>query len=213
VLGGRAEVASARPLRQDGRVMSIETRQESSAEGSLPVSVAHAAERPRSSRMLDSYLADIEYLMRAQLWKRAAPLALALPHICSALSSADLVSSADAYRAWCENWVRPLRDDTSLTAPSPAELERMAAECAVEPDLAHHAGVPVRALRQLRLRRLSRAALPRGRAPLALAAQASDERASEACLALVQAVRRWYRDWAARDPVLQTNLARLAVLR
>ncbi|MGH8149040.1 MAG: hypothetical protein ACRETB_03540 [Steroidobacteraceae bacterium] len=193
--------------------MSIETRQESSAEGSLPASVVHAAERPQSSRMLESYLADIEYLMRAQLWTRAAVLALALPHICAALSSADLVSSVDAYRAWCENWVRPLRNDTSLTAPSTDELERIAAEYAVEPELVHQAGVPVRALRQLRLRRLSRAALPRGRAPLALAAEASSERASEACRALLRAVRRWYRDWAARDPVSQTNLARLAVLR
>lgn len=193
--------------------MSSESRQESGAEGSLPAAGPRATARPRTSQMLESYLADIEYLMRAQLWKRAASLALPLPHICAALSNADLVSSAEAYRAWCERWLRPPRADTSFTTPSPEELERMAAEYAVEPELAHHGGVPVRALRQLRLRRLSRAALPRGRVPLSLAAEAHGGRAAEACLALLEGVRRWYRDCAARDPALQANLARLAVLR
>jgi hypothetical protein len=35
----------------------------------------------------------------------------------------------------------------------------------------------------------------------------------ECCVALLEAVRRWYSEWAAFDPTVQNNLARLAVLR
>lgn len=172
-----------------------------------------AASRPRSSKMLESYLGDVEYLMRERRFAEAAPLALALPHICEALAHTDLVSSRKAYRAWCENWVRPPRDDTSLSVPSPADLDRLAARLGVERGLSEHAGVPTEGLRQLRLRRLSRAAPPGRRGAVPAADDAGDEAAREACVALLGAVRRWYQDHAARDPVVQTNLARLAVLR
>jgi hypothetical protein len=193
--------------------MSIESPQQSEAESRSPAAATGNGLRHGSSRMLESYLRDIEYLMREQLWTRAAPLALALPHICAALSNADLVSSQDAYRNWCEVWVRPERDDTSLSLPSPQTLSRMAEECGVETELSGRAGVPVGALRQLRLRRLSRAVPPRGRGMVAELSMASDEPASEACNALLDAVRRWYGDWAAGSSTVQTNLARLAVLR
>ncbi len=196
--------------------MTIESQRESEAESMLPAAVARSGTRHGSSRMLESYLGDIEYLMREQLWKEAAPLALALPHICVALSNPDLVSSRDAYRDWCDAWVRPSQDDTSMSTPSTDELYRMAEERGVEPDLARRAGVPAKALRQLRLRRLSRAAPPRRRISLADASDAggvSDAALGEACLALLGAVRRWYGEWAARASNVQTNLARLAVLR
>ncbi len=190
--------------------MTIESQRESEAEGMLPVAVARSGARHGSSRMLESYLGDIEYLMREQLWREAAPLALALPHICAALANTDLVCSRDAYLDWCEAWVRPPQDDTSMSTPGPGELYRMAEEHGVEPELAHRAGVPAKALRQLRLRRLSRAAPPRRRVSFT---DASDEPVCEACLTLLGAVRRWYGEWAARASTVQTNLARLAVLR
>lgn len=161
--------------------------------------------------MLESYLGDIEYLVRERLWAEAVPLALALPHICAALAQHDLVSSRDRYVAWCEQWVRPLQDDTSITLPTATELSRMAEQHGVERQLEASEGVPVNALRQLRLRRLSRAAPPRRRVTLAEIADPSG--APEACAALLDAVRRWYGEWAAGDPTVQTNLARLAVLR
>jgi hypothetical protein len=91
--------------------------------------------------MLENYIGDIEYLLREQRFAEAAPLALALPHICAALAHADLVSSRAAYREWCEAWVRPLEDDTSFTVPGPAELERLAESYGIERELATP-GVP-----------------------------------------------------------------------
>jgi hypothetical protein len=161
--------------------------------------------------MLESYLGDVDYLVRERLWTEAVPLALALPHICSALAHRDLVSSRSRYLAWCEAWVRPLQDDTSLTLPTPEELYRLAEEHGVERQLALDEGVPVNALRQLRLRRLARAAPPRRRVSLAEIADPS--RGPEVCAALLDAVRRWYAESAADDVTVQTNLARLAVLR
>ncbi len=193
--------------------MSIERQQTSEFQGPPPGAEQGGNSRHGSSRMLESYLLDIEQLMREQLWDRAAPLALALPHICAALANPDLVSSREAYRDWCETWVRPEQDDTSLCAPSPQDLLRMAEDRAVEPELQGRTGVPVHALRVLRLRRLSRAAVPRGRGSLADASARSDEPTGEACLVLVAAVRRWYGDSAAGSATVQTNLARLAVLR
>jgi len=161
--------------------------------------------------MLESYLGDIEYLVRERLWPEAVPLALALPHICAALAQHDLVSSRDRYLAWCEEWVRPLEDDTSITLPTPEELYRMAEQHGIERQLGTGEGVPVNALRQLRLRRLSRAAPPRRRVSLGETGASSG--APEICAALLDAVRRWYGDAAAGDMTVQTNLARLAVLR
>src|SRR5579872_1365272 len=113
--------------------------------------------RHGSSKMLESYLGDIEYLIRERQWSEAVPLALALPHICAALADPGLRSSRAAFLAWCESWVRPPKADMSMSALSPDVLYRMASEDASELD-SSLAAVPVQALRQLRLRRLSRAA-------------------------------------------------------
>jgi hypothetical protein len=197
--------------------MAIEGQTQSDSHGNPAAAATHAdtgaGPRHGSSRMLESYLGDIELLMREGYWDAAAPLALALPHICAALAHADLVSSREAYRAWCETWVRPPQDDTSVTAPSPADLDRLAVERGVEPDLADRPGVPAHALRRLRLRRLSRAAPPRRGGILPAADDAAGEAIREACMALIDAVQRWYDECAARDAAVQSNLARLAVLR
>jgi len=193
--------------------MPIESRQESEGRGARDAAVARATLRRGSSRMLESYLGDVEYLMREQQWPQAATLALALPHICAALEDGDLKSSRESYRRWCEVWVRPPKSDTTLTMPSASELLRMAEQYAVERELADSGGIPSRALRELRLRRLARAAPARRRVSLKEMGELGDEPAREACVALIDAVRRWYGDYAALDPHVQMNLARLAVLR
>ncbi len=193
--------------------MSIEGHPQTDTQTIPTAAAVRPGSRHGSSRMLENYLGDVEYLMREQRFAEAAPLALALPHICAALAHADLVSSRAAYLEWCENWVRPREADTSLAVPSPADLERLAALHGVELELDAGPGVPALALRQLRLRRLSRAAPPRRRGTLPAASDTRDEAAREAAVALLDAVRRWYHDCAARDPIVQTNLARLAVLR
>jgi len=193
--------------------MSIESHQGSTDRGVLGGIARHVGTRHGSSRMLESYLGDIEYLMRERLWSEAAPLALALPHICAALAHPDMHSSREQFLIWCESWVRPPRTDTSMTVPTPEQIYALATQRGVASEIAAHPGVPYQPLRQLRLRRLARAA------PLCRGVTASelidwdDEPAREACIALLEAVRNWYSDCAALDPRVQMNLARLAVLR
>ena len=167
--------------------------------------------RRGSSKMLESYLGDVEYLLREGLWSEAEPLALALPDICAALSHVDLSSSRERFLKWCEAWVRPSQTDTSLSVPKPEELYQLASKRGNASGTSPEA--PLRPLRQLRLRRLARAAPPRRRGSLADLAEVRSEPAREACVALLDAVRRWYSDWGARDGTVQLNLARLAVLR
>ena len=193
--------------------MSIEVRSQSESPSIKPALAAHAMARRRSSRMLENYLGDIEYLLREQCFSEAAPLALALPYICSALEHDELASSRAAYRDWCESWVRAPEDETSPEPPAPADLERLADLYGVERELSAQPGVPALALRRLRLRRLSRAAPVRHRGTVPAASDSREEAAREASVALCDAARRWYHDCAARDTVVQSNLARLAVLR
>jgi hypothetical protein len=169
--------------------------------------------RHRSSKMLESYLGDVEYLLREGLWGEAEPLALALPHICAALSNLDLASSRERFLEWCEAWVRPPFADTSMTVPKPEELYRLAVQRGADTPAEQSPSVPVRPLRQLRLRRLSRAAPARRRGTLTDLRGLHEDPAREACVVLLEAVRRWYSDWAAFDVTVQANLARLAVLR
>jgi hypothetical protein len=75
--------------------------------------------------------------------------------------------------------------------------------------------VPAAALRRLRLRRLTRATPLRRKGALSdlLRLDAAQEPEREAAIALVDAVRRWYADRGASDGMVQSNLARLAILR
>jgi hypothetical protein len=73
--------------------------------------------------------------------------------------------------------------------------------------------VPTRALRRLQLRRHVRTP-PRGFAPAPDENLDPQEAESiETGRALVGAARRWYARSGCHDPTVQTNLARLAVLR
>ena len=195
--------------------MSTHSSQPAESQGVSAATSLSAPGHRGSSRMLESYLGDVEYLLREGLWSEAEPLALALPHICAALSHVDLGSSRERFLEWCEAWVRPSKADTSMSVPQAADLYRLAVEHGADLESLPGAApvVPVRPLRQLRLRRLSRAAPARRRGALTDLRDVHCEPTREACVALLGAVRRWYSDWAARDGTVQLNLARLAVLR
>jgi len=165
--------------------------------------------------MLDAYLGDIEYLMRERLWAEAVPLALALPHICVAIGDPTLRSSPEDYLHWCQSWVRPSRTDTTATVPTADAQFRLAQSRSEVLDDESGTVVPAAALRRLRLRRLTRATPLRRRSAISdlVRLDAAQEPEREAAIALVDAVRRWYADRGALDGTVQTNLARLAILR
>src|ERR1044071_7516143 len=66
---------------------------------------------PSSSRMLGSYLSDVEQLLDEQRWEAALREALDLPQIAVALSDAHLGASGERIKAWCDEWIRPVDPD------------------------------------------------------------------------------------------------------
>jgi hypothetical protein len=161
--------------------------------------------------MLASYLTDIEQLLDEQRWDAALNEACDLPRIAVALSDPRLRCSGEEVGQWCEQWIGPQADQ----AEPAAEAERAGSRIR---ERASGAGgpefVPTRALRRLQLRRHVRTP-PRGYAPVA-DEKTLDPREAESIetgRALVVAARRWYARSGCHDPTVQTNLARLAVLR
>ncbi|HTY92322.1 MAG TPA: hypothetical protein VMC02_00420 [Steroidobacteraceae bacterium] len=195
--------------------MAVESQRPAPAQGAGSASLERPNHRHGRSKMLDAYLGDIEYLMRERLWAEAIPLALALPHICVAVGDAALCSSPEGYIGWCQHWVRPARNDTVATVPTAESLFRLAQSRSGVADDESGTLVPAAALRRLRLRRLTRATPARRRQTLSdlVRMEAAQEPEREAAIALVDAVRRWYADRGAMDDMVQSNLARLAVLR
>ncbi len=170
------------------------------------------AERPESSssRMVASYLTDVEKLLEAQCWDAALCEAYDLPRIAAALTDPTLQSSAPQQKTWCEQWIRPVEDDDDgLDYES---LRRTVCEH-LEHEAPPRPSVPTRALRRLRLSRHVRTA-PRG---FSQSPAADDDpeasQSAQICTALVDAARRWYARSACHDTVVQANLTRLAVLR
>jgi hypothetical protein len=165
-----------------------------------------------SSRMLASYLTDLEQLLEERRWDAALREALDLPRIAVALAEPHLRSSPEQVLKWCQEWIRPPGAERDAHGLDHERLYRSACEriagSAVGPD-----SVPTRALRRLQLRRHVRAPLrgfvPERRATL----PARESEALEICTALLGAARRWYARSACHDPTVQANLARLAVLR
>jgi hypothetical protein len=165
---------------------------------------------PSSSRMLASYLADIEQLLDEQHWEAASREALDLPQIAVALSDRQLSASSERMKAWCDEWIRPGDPDRNARC---ADYERVNAAVLARTAPTEGVTVPSLALKRLRLRRHARTpprgfGLDRGGN---LGPEASI--AVETCSILVEAARRWYAQSAVHDPTVQTNLARLAVLR
>ncbi|HEX5462483.1 MAG TPA: hypothetical protein VFX20_21130 [Steroidobacteraceae bacterium] len=168
--------------------------------------------RPSSSRMLASYLSDIEMLLEEQRWEQALREAFDLPQIAAALTDPRMQVSVERVQAWCEQWVTHT-DDAAVPADSDtARIVQLVCERTERTSLANES-VPTLALRRLRLHRLQRTR-HRGfkPGPLALLGpEAAD--AAQICTTLVLAARRWYAQSACHDAVVQANLARLAVLR
>jgi hypothetical protein len=197
--------------------MAVESQRPTPESGADSASRDRPHTRRGRSRMFDAYLGDIEYLMRERLWAEAVPLALALPHICVAASDTALRSSPHDYVEWCQNWVRPARNDSSSTANVPAAdaLLRLAQARSDVADDESGTVVPVAALHRLRLRRLARATPFRRKSAISdlVRLDAALEPERQAAIALVDAVRRWYANRGAQDATVQSNLARLAILR
>jgi hypothetical protein len=166
-----------------------------------------------SSKMFDTYLTDIEQLLHHQIWNTALTDALALPHIGAALSDAQQRSSGERFKAWCATWIRP---EPGANAQSLVDGERLflmwceRAGCLEKETVL---AVPVRALRQLRLRRLARPMSPGCHPSQPKTSDADALHAVQMCTLLIDAARRWYTRRAARDDIVQANLARLAVMR
>lgn len=165
------------------------------------------------SRMLERYLADLDDLMREDLWNEALPLALALPHLCAALADPAFSSSRERFVAWCELWLYPTFTQSQKEVPTAHELYAFAHERAGFGELEATAGVPMEFLKRLRLRRLARPSSMLRRAMPADTLDESEVSTHRACVYIMQAVYRWYDEWAVFDATVQTNLARLAVLR
>src|SRR6201992_3560926 len=77
---------------------------------------------PSSSRMLTSYLSDIEQLLDETRWDAALREPLDLPRIAVALSDAHLSASREGVKAWCDEWVRPSDPDRNAHG---ADYERV----------------------------------------------------------------------------------------
>ncbi len=169
---------------------------------------------PSGSRMVASYLSDVETLLEDQHWDAALKQAFDLPRIAVALTDPKLHSSDERQRNWCEEWIRPASPEEQ--APEGLDYEfvrRTVVERMAREENGATPPVPARALRHLQLRRHVRRQ-PRRFSPVC--ARAPDPETSEIaliCTALVEAARRWYARSAVHDLIVQKNLARLAVLR
>jgi hypothetical protein len=160
---------------------------------------------PSSSRMLASYLTDIEQLLDEQRWDAALREACDLPRIAVALSDPEMRCSGEDVGTWCALWL-PRVD-------APAGGDAVPAVNAEASKPSDPGVVPARALRRLQLRRHVRTP-PRGyltRPDETLDPQGAQS--VETGLALIGAARRWYARSGCHDPTVQGNLARLAVLR
>src|SRR6185437_1155631 len=89
------------------------------------------ATSPSSSRMIATYLTDIEQMLDEQRWDAALREASDLPRIAVALADPQLRSSGEEIRNWCQQWIQP-----------PEMTERIVPTGAAEP-------VPTGALRRL----------------------------------------------------------------
>jgi hypothetical protein len=163
---------------------------------------------PSSSRMLASYLTDIEQLLDEQRWDAALREACDLPRIAVALSDPLLRCSGENVGMWCRQWMASQREQAARDRAEDAKRESAVTSAVRAPEL-----VPTSALRRLQLRRHVRTP-PRGYASAPdETLDANEAESDEAGRALVGAARRWYACSGCHDPTVQANLARLAVLR
>jgi len=170
-----------------------------------------SAAAPSSSRMFAAYLWDIEQLLDEQRREPALDEALDLPRIAAALTDPQLRCTQEHVSRWCEQWIRPPGAERDAQGFDYERLSRSIIERLAHPSDAER--VPMRALRRLQLRRHART-MPRGfRARRSADLPARENETFDMSTALIEAARRWYARSACHDPIVQANLARLAVLR
>jgi hypothetical protein len=160
--------------------------------------------------MLAGYLTDIEQLLDDQRWDTALRDAADLPRIAVALSDPLMRAPRDEVAAWGSRWISAC-DPASPTAVVPDGATDPVSPRA-NPGNAD-ASVPTAALRRLQLRRHART---RARGFVLGPDGSLDPQGAEAVQTgrtLVEATRRWYARSGVHDSTVQTNLARLAVLR
>ena len=185
--------------------------QERAAPVKAPIMVSSSRVRPCSSKMLTTYLADIEQMLDEQSWDGAVRDSVDLPSMAVALSDPELRSSHDGIRKWLADWVRPLRTDGDSHELDHERVSKMLTERALAGDAAMR--VPAKALRRLRLRRLARTPPSRFAPERSRAPEGEGNDLADMCKVVVEAVRRWYAHTGCSDPVVQANLGRLAILR
>lgn len=182
--------------------MSVESAAQWHAPAAAPTRPG-ALRYPASSKMLEAYQTDIARLLADERWEEAESRALALPNIAVSLTEPDGRSSLERYRDWCRTWVEEagpeeLYEDWYRRSSRGDEL--------VE-------GVPRKALRSLQLHRLIRTGEISfsGRHPQVLQQPAAG--LVQRCRALMRATHAWYARRGSRDPLVQSRLSQLAVLR
>jgi hypothetical protein len=185
--------------------------QERAAPVKAPLVVSSTKVRPCGSKMLTTYLADIEQMLDEQSWDAAVRESIDLPSIAVALADPQLRSSADGIQKWFTDWVRPVDTKGDSSGVDHERISKTLLDRAVSTD--GKAGVPTQALRRLRLRRLARTPPSRFAAERAHLPDSEGKAAADMCKVVVEAVSRWYAHAGCSDPVVQSNLGRLAVLR
>ena len=105
---------------------------------------------PSSSRMMASYLTDVEQLLEAQRWDAALCEAYDLPRIAVALTDPTLQSSGEQQKTWCEQWIRPAEDDDAGDGLDYTQVCRAVCEHLEHQDAAGPKSIPARALRRRR---------------------------------------------------------------
>jgi len=190
--------------------MRDETGEQGVAQPQAALSARRAQVSPSSSRMFASYLNDIEQLLKDEHWDSALREALDIPPLAVALADPSLRCSGAEMRTWCEEWLRPSGAEHDAQG---LDVERLRQRLSERLPAGVADSVPARALRRLQLRRHLRAP-PRGVFAMRVDQLRSREAETlEMCSLLIEAGRRWYARSACHDPIVQDNLARLAVLR
>jgi len=161
----------------------------------LPLPV-HLSEASRPSRMLNRYLCDIVEWLRAGEHRRAVRAARLLPQIATALSNSDFQTSREHADAWSAIWLeQEFRSEHLQDADSSPPVSA------------------TDALRELRLRRHARPSPLGIRSPQSISGDPVEASQAALCLALIRALSAWYAHEGVRNERVQSNLARLAVLR
>ena len=155
------------------------------------------------SRTWRVHLLDIEILIDRGRVGEALRVAAQLPHLCAALADSALHSSFEQYQAWCEQWFAGGVTCYELLTL----IERNGISIGLPAD-----GTPKQALKELQRKRLVRDPGVRA-APAFQLEDLTDSRASEVALFVRDAAWRWYTESGAFDPLVQRNLARLAIMR